>query len=720
MQDKTIHIVACEYLQKEIIAALEVVQWEVSLHFFPHNCEGKANIQELAKDLRETWGGKGHLWLLVGSPCVNGFLTALQEEPVTTICRSQCAFLLGEQEPLEQLQKEGAYVVTPGWLKDWRQHIKDWGFTQAAARTFFKEWCKSIVLLDTKGHTDSLCHLQDFAAYVERDGFVREAQQNQLALLLGKALSEIALNRQNRRVGELQEEKAQYAMVLDLYVRLTQGVTVQQLLEDTVNLLEILFVPKRVYYCSWAELEERTQILRCFSQQQLEDILYEKESVVANDDQDSLLFKLSGAEGRSLLFFVEQVLFPAYLLRYVNFVLAMKPVLELALYNIQLQENERLLKEQMLAFEEERFQVALESISSGVITIGKDKKIEFMNPSAQEITGWTFQEAAGKPFGKLISFVHGMTGELLPVVEAALTLGQSCNLPEETALIRRNQQKVFIEGKLSILQKAGIRQGLVMVFEDVTKKRSESRNREMAAYTAAFAERFTSLGMLAAGLAHEINQPLQALQTSIEGIRYWRQRGVEPTFEKMVGNLEFMSKQIQRIDHLVKHLRLFAKPDQTYTTMQALDISQVIPSALEMLATTLKASGIQVTVHYPNELPPIWGHKSRLEEMVVHLVNNSRYNLERSENTEKRIVIQVGVTEQHNQVFLRLEDNGPTIGEVVKEHIFEPFFAREGYAKEPSLGFWLIKCIAEAHQGEIEIGNGAEGGFFCQINFPVL
>ena len=84
------------------------------------------------------------------------------------------------------------------------------------------------------------------------------------------------------------------------------------------------------------------------------------------------------------------------------------------------------------------------------------------------------------------------------------------------------------------------------------------------------------------------------------------------------------------------------------------------------------------------------------------------------------MIIEIGVKQDGQRVFLILQDNGLGITEKEKAHIFDPFFAVSGQSKEPSLGFWIIKCIVEAHKGEIEIGNSEQGGFFCRIDFPIL
>lgn len=722
MYDKTIHIVTCEYLEQEIRKILEKVKWEVSVHFFPHNCEGRVDLLKELELLREENGGKGHLWLLVGGSCIGSLDIPFQaEEGVHTLCREQCSFLLGEAGSLKKHQQEGAYIVTPGWLSAWRQHIEEWGFTQKVAQEFFQEWCTSIALVDTGVNPRSTLDLKDFAQYVDRDCQVIAADVNQFALYLTQTVYEMVQGRQNAKIIESQEEKVQYAMVLDLYVRLSQGKTVQQVLQDTQNLLDMMFIPRQTYCWRAEDFDGGGWNPEGVSAKQLEDVLLDKEPSVFDEEKGSILFRLKGTNQQSWIFYIEQVMFPQYILRYVNFVISMKPVLELTLSKIQLQESERDLKEKMLAFEKARFKATLDSIGNGVIAVDAQGRIAFLNPSAERITGWSADSMLGKRLSEVFVLQHAVTGEGIPLaLEEVLALGNSLSITEETVLYGEGGRKIYIEGKMSPLGKPGMEQGMVIAFQDVTEKHMERRNREMAAYTAAFAERFTSIGMLSAGLAHEINQPLQALQTKVNGILYWRQRGVEPSFENLISSMEFISKQIGRIDGLVKQLRAFAKPDHHYIEMGPVNISEVIPGALDLLSTALKSSGIKVVLKSGVAMPKILGQKNRMEEMVVHLINYSRYSLERCEKTYKEMIIEIGVKQDGQRVFLILQDNGLGITEKEKAHIFDPFFAVSGQSKEPSLGFWIIKCIVEAHKGEIEIGNSEQGGFFCRIDFPIL
>lgn len=229
--------------------------------------------------------------------------------------------------------------------------------------------------------------------------------------------------------------------------------------------------------------------------------------------------------------------------------------------------------------------------------------------------------------------------------------------------------------------------------------------------------RLMALGQMTAGVAHEINNPLNNLFTALRGLEEQLGSGREPVREE----LAILERNSQRIRTIVAQLRQFSRPSEI--SRQALSINAVVRDAMAFFATRFKNRNIELTMDLAENLPPILGDSVRLQQVVVNLAFNSE---EAMEGQKEPMKIHLATRweprpEGPGLVVLELEDSGPGIPEELREVIFDPFFTTKPPSQGTGLGLAISKSILELHQGSLSAGVAADGrGALFRIELPVL
>jgi diguanylate cyclase (GGDEF)-like protein len=243
------HVVMfCNHYQKEVLAVLSAKAYaDVHPVFFPGVC-GQPPLAW--KTLYESLLEKiecDSVDVICG-PCISGMDASLPGYHYFNITGlKQCFHMVANPDLIDQYQKNGCYLVTPGWLKRWDYFIRHWGFDQQTARDFFAEFTTGIHLLDTGVDPDAIRNLQAFSAFLNRPCQVTTVGLGLLDLLLNNIVLKRQLAVQRRDQGRLlenkQRETSQYAMSLDLLKTLTTAREENQVVEKIVEIFEMLFAP---------------------------------------------------------------------------------------------------------------------------------------------------------------------------------------------------------------------------------------------------------------------------------------------------------------------------------------------------------------------------------------------------------------------------------------------------------------------------------------------
>lgn len=227
------------------------------------------------------------------------------------------------------------------------------------------------------------------------------------------------------------------------------------------------------------------------------------------------------------------------------------------------------------------------------------------------------------------------------------------------------------------------------------------------------AERLSSLATMAAGISHEINQPLNSIKILSSGIIYQIRAGEYLHPEEIGRVVQGISGQADRISSIITHMRSFVRRDDSL--MVPSDINKTVDQALNIIGTQIANHGICLCKEFSEGLPAILFSPTAMEEVVVNLAVNAMQALDKADQDEKNITI---CTRLDGGVILEVSDNGPGIDKEILGKIFDPFFSTKESSDNLGLGLSIVHSIISSIGGTIEVVSGNESTTF-RIRIPV-
>lgn len=214
------------------------------------------------------------------------------------------------------------------------------------------------------------------------------------------------------------------------------------------------------------------------------------------------------------------------------------------------------------------------------------------------------------------------------------------------------------------------------------------------------AERLASLGTIAAGLAHEIKNPLVSIKTLAELLP---ERFEDPEFRTHFTNIAIT--EIDRIESIVSDLLGFAKSPEP--RFEPLNLDRFLDSIILMLSSQLTKRRIIVLKRLPEDLPIVYADQSQIKQVLLNLFINSMEAMPDGGEITVEVIRDDGVPDDE-KVIIRIKDTGYGIKDDDKIHLFKPFFTTKGSGT--GLGLSICKRIIEKHNGEIEIESDYNNG----------
>ena len=254
--------------------------------------------------------------------------------------------------------------------------------------------------------------------------------------------------------------------------------------------------------------------------------------------------------------------------------------------------------------------------------------------------------------------------------------------------------------------------------------------------------KLASIGELASGVAHELNQPLMV----IRGIAQLLRRNLRKNNlnnEELMGQLDPIVRNTKRMMNIINHLRTFSR--QSTSDFAPVDVNQILEDSFLMIGEQLRLRNIQVNTQFASDLPKIKGDPNQLEQVFLNLITNARDAVEMRDDgqgtkndsiqdrdeyrgiiilaTKKGVLSNQTSTTDNRQskdfIEILIRDNGGGISAERVENIFDPFFTTKAVGKGTGLGLSISYGIIKDHQGEIEVAETGPEGTTFRIRLPV-
>ena len=349
-----------------------------------------------------------------------------------------------------------------------------------------------------------------------------------------------------------------------------------------------------------------------------------------------------------------------------------------------------------------RMDAILGNMVEGLIILNSTGEVEFMNQAARALYGDTLGVRCREliyGWGKSCTKCdHACPPLECPVVE--LVSGRRDIYQFDT----KDQFGRLLEVTM-VPTASEVGEGLVlMLLRDITQEAKLKRQLQLS-------DRLAAMGKLAAGIAHEINNPLGIMLNRIECIEGEFPNQSIP--ESLTNDLATIKAHASRISRITKSLLTCAR--ESAPTLKPLDINAIIKNAVSLTGERLRNSSITLTTSLANDLAPVLGDKDKLETVFLNLLNNAIEAV-----LEGRGAIEVQSrrvsSDGPESVEVSVSDNGTGITPEALDKVFEPFFTTKPVGKGTGLGLFLSYGIVKEHKGEITaIANNGKGCTFVII-----
>ncbi|MGD8724802.1 MAG: PAS domain S-box protein, partial [Desulfobacterales bacterium] len=234
------------------------------------------------------------------------------------------------------------------------------------------------------------------------------------------------------------------------------------------------------------------------------------------------------------------------------------------------------------------------------------------------------------------------------------------------------------------------------------------------------AGKMTTLGVMAAGMAHEINQPLNVIQVCADFFLKMLNRGQKIEDEDLRSMANDIVANVERASGVIKHVRDFARQSEPVRTR--VNINDPINDVFKVLGHQLKVHDVEVTLDLDTQIPDILAEHNRLEQVFINLVSNAidamdeKDNRPDIDNNEKHLTIKSFAENGH--VCVKVTDTGIGMSAEVKNKIFEPFYTTKKVGKGTGLGVSISYGIVQDYKGAIDIESQVGQGTTFILKFP--
>jgi len=353
----------------------------------------------------------------------------------------------------------------------------------------------------------------------------------------------------------------------------------------------------------------------------------------------------------------------------------------------------------------------LESANALILGIDRGWRITVANRALLDVTGFTRDEVLGRD---VRDFISSDQRQYLTSAFAAALLGQH-HTAVTVALPTRDSGTVRTVWSIAPVGRAGAAGGpidaVVAIGQDQSK--IEALQQQIVR-----AERLATLGNLAAGVVHELNNPLTSITVYAEYlVRKLESQGAETAdIEKM----RRIGASAQRILRFSRDLVQYARPSGQ--ELEAVDLASVVRQSVSICEHLVERGGIALSVEVDPELPVIQAIEGQLEQVLINLITNAVHAVEASAADDRgtgRVVVRAQV-ESPSTVLLEVADSGVGVSDDEAAKIFEPFFTTKPDGKGTGLGLPIVRNIVEQHRGEISVTRSDLGGAAFRVILPAM
>ena len=341
----------------------------------------------------------------------------------------------------------------------------------------------------------------------------------------------------------------------------------------------------------------------------------------------------------------------------------------------------------------------LESMDSGILVLDLDGKVVRWNRSLETLYGQERDDVLGCSLDEIFpqSFLEALRGSLVLGRAGEDEIAHIYKLHLPTA----DGRALMVNVSVAPFQLgSGERQGTILILDDVTAR---MRLEEQLQHT----EKMASIGILAAGVAHEVNTPLTGISSYTQMLRQQVSAG-----DPKAPLLEKIEKQTFRAAKIINNLLNFSRSSSA--EVESLDVSKLVVDVLSLLEHQLEAARIKLRKELSADLPPVRGSADRLQQVFFNLILNARDAMPRGG------WLTILTRAEEDTVIVEVRDTGEGIRKEDIKRIYDPFFTTKGTGRGTGLGLSVSYGIVQEHGGAIFVESAPGKGTTFLVTLPAV
>ncbi|UCD17156.1 MAG: PAS domain S-box protein [Candidatus Zixiibacteriota bacterium] len=342
----------------------------------------------------------------------------------------------------------------------------------------------------------------------------------------------------------------------------------------------------------------------------------------------------------------------------------------------------------------------------GIIFIDLQNRVKLWNRGAELIYGYTSEEMVGQTFHRLIPPDIDANRELRRIAEEVTRYGHIRNY--RARRLTKDGRRITVDiSRTLIFSKDNQILGSTAIIKDIT----EEVEMDQRIYNA---EKLASIGTLAAGVAHEINNPLGIILGFTDLLR----ERFEPGSQEYK-DLQLIEQNAQNAKQIVEDMLGFARVTEGFE--EVVNVPKSIGTVVKVVHSTLKTENIEIAVDCPDLLPRVRGDTREYQQVIFNLINNAVAAMEPGGG-----ILTIAAAENNGQVAVTIADTGNGIPDRIKTQIFDPFFTTKKAGEGTGLGLSLCYGIVKKYGGSITFDSiseedhpGRKTGTTFTVSMPV-
>ena len=348
----------------------------------------------------------------------------------------------------------------------------------------------------------------------------------------------------------------------------------------------------------------------------------------------------------------------------------------------------------------------IKSTPNSLIVLDKNCNIFLCNQGTVTLTGYDESELVGKSYCMIVN--KDNKNAPCPIIQKLMAEKFIQN--HEMVYYSKDNQDIPIHFSGAVITDNNESiESIICIAQDI---------RELKETTAQLIQsaKLSGLGELAAGITHELKQPLFVMkiiaQSLLKDLSHNRLNECD-----LKTNFNDIVNQINKMSELIDHVRMFSRRSEGQH-FEILSINDILNETLKFFRKQLSNQQIDIKKDFMDNISRIKGDAIRVEQVFINMLTNALGALENCQNNEK--IIEIKTFAEDDYVVVEIHDNGSGIPDAMQEKIFHPFFTTKDREKGTGLGLSISKRIIEEHKGQIHLSSIVNQGTCFKIMWPAF